>query len=262
MRRRPSAILALALIAGCAIGTAPARSLAAGLNAQKPTHVLFIGNSLTYYNLMPALFGQIAKSRGIDTQARMWVRGGATLKWHWTGGDLEHKLASEKFDVVVIQPQSSEIIAAPDETRQYASLIADAARANGAQVVLYAPWPAKAALAQSDQFAQRYRALAASIHARIAPVFAAWTDVRSQGQELYDASALHPNLAGSYIAACVLFATIFQKDPIGATHTFDVRVPDQSEDFAALRLEHIDEAEAQKLQRAAWRAVQSEPLAR
>ncbi len=265
MKRRLLAVLALVLIACCrrATGGADLRLLPTESNElSKAAHVLFVGNSLTYYNMMPALFEQIAKSRGIEVQARAVVRGGATLKWHWNNGDVQHALAAQTIDVVVIQPMSSEIIVNPDDTRHYAWLMANAARASGAQVVLYAPWPPKVMLRQQDEFARRYRALAASVHGRLAPVFAAWQDVRSQGTELYDSSDLHPNLAGSYLAASVLFATIFDRDPAGATRNFDIRVPDQNGDFTALTHEHIDDAQAAALQRAAWNAVKHEPLAK
>ena len=38
------------------------------LNA--PRSVLFIGNSYTYYNDLPSLFGELARSRGYELQVR------------------------------------------------------------------------------------------------------------------------------------------------------------------------------------------------
>jgi hypothetical protein len=33
--------------------------------------------------------------------------------------------------------------------------------------------------------------------------------------DLYDADGSHPSIAGSYLAACVLFATLFGESPAG-----------------------------------------------
>jgi hypothetical protein len=33
--------------------------------------------------------------------------------------------------------------------------------------------------------------------------------------DLYDTDGSHPSLAGSYLAACVLFATLFGESPVG-----------------------------------------------
>ena len=55
--------------------------------------------------------------------------------------------------------------------------------------------------------------------AAIAPVGAAWENVRFNAPEiqLY-ADDTHPNLTGSYLAACVLYGTLFRDNPVGLIH--------------------------------------------
>src|SRR5438445_8613599 len=77
-------------------------------------------------------------------------------------------------------------------------------------------------IASQAEYTARYRALARDIGAIIAPVGVAWQRLESQGIELFDGSGSHPNLAGSYLEACVFYATLTGKSPIGATHTFDL----------------------------------------
>lgn len=56
---------------------------------------------------------------------------------------------------------------------------------------------------------------------RIAPVGEAWkkvfTKLKSLNKQgsLYYGDEKHPSVRGSYIAACTIYATIFQKSPVG-----------------------------------------------
>lgn len=56
---------------------------------------------------------------------------------------------------------------------------------------------------------------------RIAPVGEAWKKVYTQLENnskeasLYYGDEKHPSVRGSYLAACTIYATIFQKSPVG-----------------------------------------------
>ena len=76
------------------------------LNA--PRSVLFIGNSYTYCNDLPSLFGELARSRGYELHVRSVTKGGHTLEGHADpadecGAKLEALLQSERFDAVFLQ---------------------------------------------------------------------------------------------------------------------------------------------------------------
>ena len=53
---------------------------------------------------------------------------------------------------------------------------------------------------------------------RVSPAGLAWQDARRRWPDLdlYFTDGSHPNEAGSYLAACVLYATLTGKDPRGA----------------------------------------------
>ena len=57
--------------------------------------------------------------------------------------------------------------------------------------------------------------------------------------ELYVADKRHPSLAGTYLAACTVYATLYRKSPVGLAYTAGL-----SPDLATL------------LQTSAWEAVQ------
>jgi hypothetical protein len=90
------------LFATTAIGQAP---------AAKPTRVLFVGNSITYVNNLPAMFVALAASQGKPVEATMLVRGGETLSGHLASGLLTSKLVSG-FDELVLQERGGDLICA------------------------------------------------------------------------------------------------------------------------------------------------------
>jgi hypothetical protein len=255
---RVTIVRRLFLIAALLIATAAS----AQHQAAATTRVPFIGNSYTYYNEMPWLFEQIAKSRGMELRTNMSIEGGATLKRLWDEGRAPEAIRQARFDYVVIQPQSSEIVRMPDETRTYARMFIKSIRETGAQPIFFAPWPPAQFASSQVQFRTAYRTLASALHVRLAPVDASWQAVKWGGAELYSADGSHPNLNGSYLAACVFFAMIFDQDPTGATHTFAGPFDTSEEHHAALARERISDTTALALQRAAWDAVRKEPLAK
>lgn len=179
--------------------------------------VLFIGNSYTYTNGLPTLVEQIARSKDVKLQTTAIASGGAALKDHWNAGRAE-AFRTSHFDFVVLQPQSSEVVRTPDDTTSYAQMFADAIRASGAEPLLFAPWHPAEFDRLSAQFREGYRRVAEEAQVRLAPVAAAWERAQSYGVKLYADDGSHPNLAGSYLAACVLFSAISGVDPTGAWH--------------------------------------------
>jgi hypothetical protein len=57
-------------------------------NAQEPTRILFIGNSLIYFNNLPELFQVLAHSSTtpIALETQMFARPAASLQGHWSEG--------------------------------------------------------------------------------------------------------------------------------------------------------------------------------
>jgi PKD repeat protein len=61
----------------------------------------------------------------------------------------------------------------------------------------------------------RYRMMADSNHAILSPVGAVWHYVRQHfpAIELYQSDESHPSVAGTYLAACTFYTTMYRKDP-------------------------------------------------
>jgi hypothetical protein len=187
-------------------------------DAAPPLRILWIGNSYTYVNELPKIIAQLADSSHVTRLPAITgiLKGGETLKGHWANPALQAALR-EKWDVVVVQEQSTTPITAPDSLFKYGKLIGDAARAAGARVVLYVPWPQKARPAAEDTIVAAYRVLGNAVHAQLALVGRAWLDVIAQDPavELYQKDGSHPDPQGSYIAGCVFYEVLFGRSPVG-----------------------------------------------
>jgi hypothetical protein len=75
-------------------------------HAAPAKRVLFIGNSLTFVNDLPAVFTQLAKSGGFTVATGEHMMGGAHLADHLASPDLGTQLWGQKWNIVVLQEQS------------------------------------------------------------------------------------------------------------------------------------------------------------
>jgi len=205
--------LAVALLLG-SVGhpVYPART------AGPPLRILWIGNSYTFVNDLPKIIAQLADSSHVDRKPEVTgiLKGGELLKGHWANPALQEAL-TQRWDVVVVQEQSTTPITAPDTLLKYGTLIGAAAHKSGAKVVLYVTWPQKKRPAAADTIVAAYRALGNAIHAQLALVGPAWMNVLAQdpSTELYMSDGSHPDAQGSYIAACVFYEVLFGRSPVG-----------------------------------------------
>jgi hypothetical protein len=62
-----------------------------------------------------------------------------------------------------------------------------------------------------------YRVIAEEVGAAIIPAGAAWAMARERMPtlDLWNADGSHPSAAGTYLTACVVFATVFRETPVG-----------------------------------------------
>src|SRR5215217_3527977 len=116
--------------------------------------VLYVGNSLTATNDLPAVVASLARSSGRRVDYRTIAFGGYSLEDHWYQGDARAALASGRWDVVVMQQGPSALPEGQAHLREWATRFADEARANGTRPALLTVWPesyrGNAALTQGD----------------------------------------------------------------------------------------------------------------
>jgi hypothetical protein len=233
--RTKSILVAAGVIAAIALGF-----LTLQLNGGCPdsghspgcTRVLFIGNSYTTVNDLPSVFGNLARSGGHRVETVTAAVDGWTLADHAGSSATAAKLASANWDIVVLQEQSQiPSVAQFRETQMYpaARRLVGMIRNRGARPLFYLSWarrdgwpengmPTYASMQSAID--DGYLAIAGEQRAAIAPVGYAWSAMVGQGAPaaLWQDDGSHPTEAGTYLAACVFYATIFRESPKGLAY--------------------------------------------
>ena len=222
MRHLRSAFAAL-LLAAAAIGGAQEPT---GEEAAPPLHVLFIGNSLTYSNDLPAMFEALAEAAG---KPRPFVRAvtgpGLSLEDQWDRGEAQKAIAVGGWDFVVLQQGPSASAEGSLLLRKYSRRFAELIRAGGARPVLYMVWPSTARRQDFDGVALSYREAAKDVRGLLCPAGETWRAAwkRDPKLALYSPDGLHPTPAGTYAAALTFVEVLYGKSPVGLPAALTLR---------------------------------------
>jgi hypothetical protein len=257
------------LVATVAVSAQPRQSVTPTRSCT--TRVLFLGNSYTYFNDLPAILSELAKAgHQCTVETRMVAPGGKTLKDHWESSASHQALDSQAWDFVVLQDQSTlginfyfegQTRVGGDEIfRPYAERWANEIRKHHATPVFYLTWARRATPVDQAALNYAYIRAARTTHSLVAPVGLAWARVRQTDPsiDLYYRDGAHPSPAGSYLAACAIYAAIFRKNPVNLpAHIAGVPVnldTEQLEPDKTVVLVDLPTRVAATLQTAAWNA--------
>ena len=202
------------------------------------TNILFIGNSFTARNNVPQLIVDLAAERGHCVQFDLIQAGGASLRMHWNKGAAQMAMKKMRYDWVVLQEQSTLPVKNAGRMRENIELFVEPVAASGAKLALYLTWARKNAPASQQAITNAYTSIGKQIGATVIPAGVAWETFLAQHDKpvLYDKDLSHPTLAGSYLAACVFLAKLFNENATGVE----------------TELKGVTAAQRLTLQKAAW----------
>ena len=193
------------------------------------TRVLFLGNSYTAVNDLPYTFAALAWSAGRRVDTAVLAPGGWALADHATDPVTEATLTGSHWDWVSLQEQSE--IPSLESDRQ--TLMYPAARdlvrmvrAANARPIFFDTWAHQDGWPQNglpdyarmqSAIDEAYLLIASEQHAAVAPVGQAWAQVVADDPNpgLWQGDGSHPTSKGTYLAACVFYAAIFNSNPVG-----------------------------------------------
>jgi hypothetical protein len=194
-----------------------------------PQRVLFIGNSYTYFNNLPELVAAISRSlpNGPRIEPVMYARGGMTLQWYWATGEPAALIDGGGWTHVVLQEQSAlgagtdggdARLSPPGIFHQSVRTFVPRIRAAGAEPMLLMTWARLAKPDEQAQLTSAYDTIGQELGVTVSPVGLAWQQARRQWPDLalHVADGAHPNPVGSYLTACVLYASLTGRSPRGA----------------------------------------------
>ncbi|ESU26266.1 hypothetical protein FLJC2902T_27460 [Flavobacterium limnosediminis JC2902] len=201
--------------------------------AQNPQkNILFVGNSITYFNDMPILFRDIANNKGKNVVTQMHTIGGAGFVDHVTNNNLYDLFRNTVWDAVVLQPGSGESAGASwpvNTTIVRGQKLLDSIKRYSpcAKVFLYEiPYGVPSSTTYGTyqtvqtQIKDSITKMADNLHLPFVPTgesarmhYTAQQDLLLHGSY----NDIHPNLNGSYLIASTMFTAIFQEPVTGAT---------------------------------------------
>lgn len=215
--------------------------------AADPERVLFIGNSYTQVNKLPEVFAEVLKSAGRKVPViKSETPGGQTFKQHLT---VQPKslaaIDAGQWDVVVLQGQSQEPALAEVSPTIRADFVDSAAalcrriraKSPQARIVFYETWARhpdfwvtkgkdfNVSVGQNPTEMQArlrlwYGNVAKANDAVIAAVGDAWERNYQSKQplRLHVADNSHPDFNGTYLAALVMYQTIYQPKDVAVKY--------------------------------------------
>ena len=262
-------IISFIMIITLMIINTPLANAFAGEETESPIRILFVGNSLTYYNDMPSIFQGIAEASDVSVEIDCLANGSYYFSYYASetsnyGIKYRSLLNNGNYDYVVLQGQSSELIRVYNSSSlPSASTLVDLARDAGATPIFYMTWGLSNGYSyiggdgtkyeytydsMTDALSDAYYTLGNELGVKVSPVGQNFKNYEKLfgDVDLISNDEKHPTFAGSYLVACTLYNTIFEdydfpedekaykSTCLGAPYwnSDEVSVPDIDEDLA------------------------------
>lgn len=205
--------------------------------------ILFVGNSYTELSDFVPMVKKLANASGIYPQTSMLTLPGKDLSCYvypnrmnayeiFMHNQLIKMLRNYKWDYVVLQAKSTESVTDPTLFKTSVRMLMPYIKEAGAQTVLYMPWTFKSGneiylslpVSTPEEVLQNtynmYYDLADTYKVAVAPTGIAF--MRSlylqPNLDLYMDDDNHANQIGAYLSANIMFATLFDRTPVGVNY--------------------------------------------
>jgi hypothetical protein len=177
---------------------------------QEPTsheRILFIGNSLTYSNDLPAMVATMGRAEGRRLECESIALPDFSLEDHWQRGDAQRIIARGGWTMVVLQQGPSALPESRQMLVEYARRFDREVRKVGAKPALYMVWPSRVRRGDFAGVSASYAAAAKAVGGVLLPVGDAWREAwkLDANLPLYGPDGLHPSEMGTYLAALVIY---------------------------------------------------------
>lgn len=195
-----------------------------GAKASDTTRVLFIGNSMTYFNDMPTTFRDISNNLGKNVKVSMYAPGGTGFVNH-VSDPAVYAMFRQNWDVVILQPGTNESAgtsATVNATIARGKILRDSIKKYNtcARIYLYQiPYSVPSPSTWSTYFGVQTMlrdSVGKMVDSLKVQMIAAGECVRAyytryQNFALHTTyNDIHPGPLGSYLVACAAYVSVFQ----------------------------------------------------
>ena len=234
-------LAAAVLVAGCASGPMASSSPTKAAAPAEVKAMLWVGNSFFYYNnSMHGHVGQMLNAAGQRGHRSVSATiSGSGMNWHDVAahfkpggvssysfvGDNEVRFNTfdKPFDAVMMMDCSQCPIhpTLGPLFHEWAGKHSATVRRHGAEPVLFMSWAYSDKPEMTQPLADEYIKAGRANRALVVPAGLAFAEsVRKRPDvSLIVADKRHPSLAGTYLAACTVLASVYKVNPVGSRYT-------------------------------------------
>ena len=175
--------------------------------------ILFIGNSLTRSNDLPALVREIGGLDDVTLVTTEVLFNDYSLEDHWNNGMARKRIRNSKFDFVVCQQGPSALEESRKLLIEYSERFAHESNVSNARFALYMVWPWLSRSFDLDNVIYSYTEAAKVTNAVLCPAGLAWKNAWKEDKSLrlYSRDDFHPNMKGSVLTALTIYTSLFNK---------------------------------------------------
>ncbi len=215
---------------------------------EAPTRVLFVGNSYMYYNdslhnHVRRLVAHADSELGENLKYKSATIGGAALAHH----NIKHLMkpgqigVKDPFQLVILQGGSSAPLSERrrtqfrDKVKEFDKVI----KRQGGRTALYMTpayvKPHKRTDAKNIHLTEAlYVTVGNEVDALVIPVGLAFEEAYRRQPDIQlhkDFDGSHPDLFGTYLAACTVYASIYGKSPVGNSYDYYEKIDRETAQF-------------------------------
>jgi hypothetical protein len=241
------AVVAFALSACSAISVTPTPPKAEVAKTTEVKSLLWVGNSFFYYNnsmhgRVRNLLSAAGKTGSQGYRGTSATISGSGLNWHdveaylrpggvgsysfVAGNEVQFNTFDKPFDAVMMMDCSQCPIHPKLQPLffEYAKKDSEIARRHGAEPILFMSWAYADKPQMTEQLAAQYVKAGKENKALVVPAGLAFANSLSKRPDiiLTVSDKRHPTLAGTYLAACTVLASVYKQSPVGNKYTADL----------------------------------------
>ncbi len=173
--------------------------------------MLFVGNSLTYSNDLPALVASLGNSRGKSISYETLAFPNYALEDHWNEGKMQKLICEGNFDFVVVQQGPSSQSDGRVMLLEYGRRIKDLCTSRGTALAFFMVWPAKSNYHTFDGVIRNYTDAAQETNSWLCTVGTEFKRLGDLGDfRFYSADNFHPSAEGSQRAAEIIYSALIK----------------------------------------------------
>ncbi len=192
--------------------------------------LLFVGNSLSYSNSMPDMIEEIGYVHEIKIKTTCLCKPNYALLDHWDESELKNLIETGNYDYVILQQGPSSLEYGAMVLLDYGQLIKDLAQEHGAITSFYQVWPSVARYFSFSDVINNYARAARATDSELFEVGRVWKAYvdGTEDNSVYASDLFHPSRKGSFLAAWVIFHSIYPEEHYDYNVAYEKNIDENS----------------------------------